>query len=42
MGLEVENVEEGKKRKPVADYVLERGRSDGETGRNGCRPIASN
>ena len=43
MGLEVEDVEEGDRRKPVADYVLEREtRPDGETGRNGCRPTASN
>src|SRR5262249_32940121 len=33
MGLEVEDVEEGEKRKPVADYVLEREdeASDGES-----------
>ena len=43
MGLEVENVEEGERRKPVADYVRERDDApDGETGRSGCRPIASN
>ena len=44
MGLEVEDVERGDKRKPVADYVLEREdlAPDGKLGRNGCRPIASN
>ena len=41
MGLEVETVEEGKSRKPVADYVAEYDDVDG-TGRSGCRLIASN
>ncbi len=46
MGLEVETVEEGKRRKPVADYVINASRADeapdGVRGRSGCRPTASN
>ena len=43
MGLEVEDVEEGDRRKPVADYVLDREDAlpMATTGRSGCRPIAS-
>ena len=39
MGLEVETVEAGKQRKPVADYVA---RLTAGAGPSGCRPTASN
>ena len=42
MGLEVETVEEGKSRKPVADYVAQYDDDRRATGRTGCRPTASN
>ena len=40
MGLEVETVEAGDRRKAVADYVREQRRRR-SAGRNGCRPTAS-
>ena len=47
MGLEVETVKEGERRKPVADYVKARNRRQAllptaKAGKSGCRPIASN
>ena len=49
MGLEIENVKEGERRKAVADYVKAADESgehgtapDGNAGKSGCRPIASN
>ena len=49
MGLEIETVKEGDRRKPVADYVKAADESGehgtlptARAGRSGCRPIASN